>query len=211
MIINGSPLIGRGNNPTPRVTGSQTSAAASGTAITVAFPSYSAGDLLLFAVAKNTTNSTITTPSGWTLLRAVATTASMALFCKVATGSEGSSVVVTGSTSTARSAVCLAIAGLSGNQVASPTIFTSASTSVNIGGVTITTLPALLIAIMGRHGTALTLTEPTGFTEIEDYTGSGSTGMNVSQMDAAATGATGSFTGTASASGATGCLVGIFE
>lgn len=59
------------------------------TTIAAPLPTYAAGDLVLIAI-RPSTSSTMTTPSGWTLVHSASS--QIYLFAKIMTGSEGSSV-----------------------------------------------------------------------------------------------------------------------
>lgn len=116
----------------PVVATTNTSNQTAGTSHTVNLPaSISAGDLLIVFFV-NEDDTTVTTPTGWTLLKAMletgAATNKMSIFYKVATGAEGATLSITTSSSRVSSHISYKITGYTG----APQVSTGAtSTSGN--------------------------------------------------------------------------------
>lgn len=179
----------------------------------VPYPSsVSAGDVLVLCASLQTPTGvgSITAPSGWTLvgdLKANASTPDIAMYIKVAAGTEGGtnlSVAYTSSTP-AFAAQILAFSGVDNTtpqDVAATTVDGAALTTCTIPGQTIVTAGAAQVAISANNTTNSTATPPTGFTETGDQTGTVRS-FEVSYILGLSAGATGSRVVTWSASART--------
>lgn len=170
-----------------------TQAQASATGVTVTAPTGIAANDFLFATAYSTSSGlTWSPPSGWLLVDSINTTHSIALFKKIATGSEpGSYTFGTGSSSPKwatvfdyRGASTVSTNNLAGVSVGSADPQVAASMSVTINRI--------LLAVMGVNSGSTTLTSgPAGMTSREQQFSSPSPRGAVFDLVNAATGASG--------------------
>jgi len=122
---------------------------------TVAVPSgYASGDLLVIVI----TGTSVTTPSGWTLLTNNAVTPVCYIFYKTASASE-SSVAMT-STTTATKAVMLAYRGVGGVDVTGTFVQATTGTTIATNSLTTTQANDYVISIYAASPTISSWTAP---------------------------------------------------
>lgn len=173
-----------------------------------------AGDVLVVGISvSGGSATTITSPSGWTLIRRTdnSTTSSLASYYRVATASEPASYTWTVGGSARSVGILGSYSGVDTTKVIDPTASsgsmgtgsTGSSTSATATGIT-TTVP--YDQVIGLFETAATtsFSVPSGMTERGDvpYPGSAGPTLEMSDVQAVATGATGNKTATAVATGA---------
>ena len=179
-----------------------------GTSITLAKPSGTASSDVLVAALDNAGTTTVTAPSGWTLVRSTSSGSSLtqATYVHVAGTSEPSSYQWRFSSQRTASAVMAAYIGVN---TTTPVDVSSGGSSSNSSSdvapsVTTTVAGDLLIGVFGEAANA-TVTPPAGMLEqLEQAAGTSTTRVlsELSDQQLGAAGATGTRTATLSKSGA---------
>jgi hypothetical protein len=181
-------------------------AANAGSPTNVPYPAtVAANDYLILAASVQTPAGvgSITTPAGWTLVsppgflvsNAGTGTPGLAVYTKLAAGTEGGtnlSVAYTSGTPNFAAQI-LGFAGVNTGtpqDVAATSVDGAALTTCTIPGQTIATAGATQVAVSASNSTTATATPPTGFTETGDTTSFRA--MEVSYINSLTTGATAS-------------------
>lgn len=196
----------------------RTAAVGSSTTITVNTPNRANGDLLLFIVTlagSGTTNLTVSTPAGWTLLsgNATGTTAfqpGMYVFYRTVDGTESSSYTATlNSTFSQAQGAILSLTNVATASLANGTTATGSATA-DITATTVTATAQGILLFIGmqcnNNQGVPTFTPPTGMTEVADVSFNGTTadsGTIIAVQQNINVGATGSRTATSSTSAGT--------
>jgi hypothetical protein len=187
---------------------SATGTTVNGTSITLNKPSGTAsGDVLVAAIEISGTT-TVTAPSGWTLVRSTTSgsTLTQATYVHIAGSSEPSSYQWRFAASRLASGAVAAYVGVDGTTPVDVSSGGSSSGSTSIVGPSVTTTTAgeLLIGAFGGAANA-SLTPPTGMLEENEQlagTGNNRVVVELSDQQLGAAGATGNRTATLSKSGA---------
>lgn len=199
-----SNAIGRADYREPPVfRGAATSYNSSNTAtsLTVTMPTYSAGDRLVVFVQKDGGDDNfIQTPTGWAFVTgSAANDLNLAIYTKIATGSEGSSVAFTSlSTSLGRAAIAASFSNASSSSVSTSAVATFAVSSSTAAGAMLIRNAGAVLLHYAAYGNSRTHTAPSGMTERLEYGHSSDLRAALSTQTYTVTGSTGSKTGTLS-------------
>ncbi|MFN8037136.1 MAG: PA14 domain-containing protein [Acidimicrobiia bacterium] len=193
------------NTVPPIVAGPVISTAApSGTTFTLNLPAgIVTGDLLLASVTTST--STVTTPTGWTLVTSTSGTTKQYVFSKKATGTEGTSIPITISSSGEQTiGTAIRVQGADPTAPVDASNTATGTSTTPATSLTTTTANELLVGFEGAAlptAAALSATPPSGFTETLDGQTSGQLRQaSVATAPQATAGPTGTETFTLSAS-----------
>lgn len=195
---------------------SNSNTAINGSSISVNTPAYVPGNLLLFVVCPTTAgnDTTISTPSGWTLLSGDSTGTNntqpgMYVFYRVADGTEATSYSATSNVTTRLLAAIITLAGVDPETLtAGATNIGSSTTSITANAVTATANGILLYfgAFANDNKGVVTFTPPSGMTEVVDVSADGTSvdsSFEVAYQEGLSAGSTGNKTATASAAAGT--------
>jgi hypothetical protein len=187
------------------VTAAYASSAAAGVATTVANvvvnkpTGVASGDLLVALAWANNVTATWAAPAGWTKIAEDLTNASMALFTRVADGSEGSTFTFTRAVNTVNGAG-VTVARITGaGTVAASGLGFSATNTIVLPSVNAAGANTLLFQMVSRVAGASSWTAPGGTTERYDFDSSGTANTTAGGDQIVGAGATGTRTWTMAA------------